>query len=70
VVFDQCSNAPAFSFIANRAAMHIGISDPGFDRPVGQRMYPPETDRLMQKIRFFCAITAGLFSAASAKARV
>jgi hypothetical protein len=67
LVFNQSANAPAFSFVGNRACMHLGISDSGFDRPPGQRIYPPETDRLMQKIRFFCAVTAALFSSAALK---
>ncbi|MDQ3109726.1 MAG: DUF3137 domain-containing protein [Bacteroidota bacterium] len=70
VVFNQSANAPAFSFTGNRAAMHIGISDSAFDRQTGQCIYPPETDRLMKKVRFFCAITAALFFAGSQKGAV
>jgi hypothetical protein len=67
-VFNAASNAPGFSFVGNRAYMHIGISDSGFERQLRQSLYPPDTDKLLQKIRFFSSIALVLHSAADGKA--
>jgi hypothetical protein len=60
LVLSESANAPGFSFVENRAYLHLGISDTGFDRQTGSQIYPPDTDRLQNKIRFFLAMTEAL----------
>jgi hypothetical protein len=67
LVLSQSANAPGFSFVGNRAYMHLGISDTAFDRQTGSKIYLPDTDRLMKKIRFSLAMTAALHAAANEK---
>jgi hypothetical protein len=68
--FSNSKNAPAFSFTGNRACMHLGISDSAFERSSRQRIYPPDTAELMEKIAFFCTTTAALHAAAAQKTGV
>jgi hypothetical protein len=65
LVLSQSANAPGFSFTGNRAAMHLGISDSAFDRQAGQIIYPAGTEKLLKKIRFFCAMSIALHAAAN-----
>lgn len=67
---NNSKNSPAFSFTGNRACMHLGISDSAFERSNRQRIYPPDTTELMEKIAFFCTTTAALHAAAAQKSSV
>lgn len=65
--YRQSANAPAFAFVENRAYMHVGISDSGFEKKRGQVIYPPDTQDLTKKIRYFCLVIAALHAASAQK---
>lgn len=54
--------AAAFSFIDNRAYMHSGILGNSFDLKRGEPVFPAQTETLVKRLRFFCAIVMALYS--------
>lgn len=56
--------AAAYSFIDGRAYMHCGIQGNSFDLQRGQAVYPAQTEVLVKRLRFFCAIILALRASA------